>query len=307
MAKGLTISSAPALSSLTTIRLGGTPLARVVVDEACGFECLPSTLERLGGRPMVLGRGSNILAHDGELPLVLVELGKSFSCQEPTVLREEGDSVVVCAGAAMPLPLFVSRLAAMGLDGLTGLAGIPGQIGGAIAQNAGSFGDDISSCLSSVSLFSPTLGHVMLRASELDMGYRNFKLPQLAGESANSRNWFIIDGAEFRLRKTPAEALQARARECLLKKRQTQPVADASAGCIFKNAEEAPAGRLLEEAGLKGQSRGGMSFSTMHANFMVNDGTGTSEQAFSLIEDARYMVLDHSGVELELEVKIWPS
>lgn len=307
MPKGLTLSSAPALSKLTTIRLGGTPIARVLVDGAEGFEQLPSILERLGGSPVVLGRGSNILAHDGDLPLVLVELGKSFTSQEPTVLHEEGDSVTVCVGAAMPLPLLVSRLAAMGLEGLTGLAGIPGQIGGAIAQNAGSFGNEIKDCLSSVSLFSPVLGRVVLKASDLDMAYRHFRLPQLEGVSGKSRNWFIIDGAEFRLRKAPPDELQARARECLARKRQSQPVADASAGCIFKNHAEGPAGLLLEKSGMKGQARGGMSFSTLHANFMINDGTGTPDQAFSLIDDAKYMVLDHFGAQLELEVRIWPS
>jgi UDP-N-acetylmuramate dehydrogenase len=306
MPKGLVISGAPALKRLTTIRLGGTPIARVVVDEPEGFDHLAATLERLGGSPVVLGNGSNILAHDGDLPLVLLELGRSFTCQEPTVLREDGDNVTVCAGAAMPLPLFVSRLAAMGLDGLTGLAGIPGQLGGAIAQNAGSFGSEIKDCLSGVSIFSPPLGRVVLKAGELDMGYRNFRLPQLEGVSGSSRNWFIIDGAEFRLRKAPAEELQARARECIRKKRESQPVADARAGCVFKNTEAGPAGMLLEKSGLKGQSKGGMSFSALHANFMVNDGTGRSDQAFALIDEARYMVMDHFGVSLELEVKVWP-
>lgn len=306
MPKGLSICSASPLSKLTTIRLGGGPIASVVVEDPAGFDSLPAALERLGGKPVVLGRGSNILANDGELPLVLVELGKSFTCQEPTVLRDGDDSAVICAGAATPLPLLVSRLAAMGLDGLTGLAGIPGQLGGAVAMNAGSFGDEIKSCLNSVSLFSPVLGRVVLKARDLDISYRHFRLPQLEGVTGNSRMWFIIDGVEFRCPKAPPALLQARARECIAKKRRTQPMGDASAGCIFKNHEAGPAGKLLEEAGCKGQSRGGVSFSVLHANFMVNDGTGTAGRAFELIEDARYAVRDHCGANLELEVKIWP-
>lgn len=306
MPKGLTISSAPPLSKLTTIRLGGNPIARVVVEDPEGFDALPATLERLGGRPVSLGRGSNILAQDGELALVLVELGKAFFCQEPTILRDEGDSAVVCAGAATPLPLLVSRLASMGLDGITGLAGIPGLLGGAIAMNAGSFGDEIKTCLNNVSLFSPALGRVVLSALDIDISYRHFSLPQLEGVSGASRSWFIIDGAEFRCPKGRAEELQNRAREYINKKRETQPMSDASAGCVFKNHELGPAGKLLDEAGLKGQSRGGVSFSTLHANFMVNDGTGTAGQAFELIEDARYLVKDHCGAHLELEVRIWP-
>lgn len=302
MAKGLTISSAPPLSSLTTIRLGGTPLARVTVDEAAGFEALPGALERLGGRPVVLGRGSNILARDGELPLVLVELGAAFNSQEPTILRDEGDSVTLCAGAATPLPLLVSRLAAMGLGGLAGLAGVPGQLGGSVAMNAGSFGDEIKNCLVGLSLFSPLLGHKTLRAEELELGYRHFAVPALAGQSS----WFVIDGVELRCPKAPPAALQTKARECIEKKRATQPMHEASAGCIFKNHEAGPAGMLLEKSGMKGSGRGGMSFSSLHANFMINDGTGLADQAFDLIDEAVYMVLDNFGARLELEVKIWP-
>lgn len=306
MANGLLISNAPPLSKLTTIRLGGHPIARVIVEGVEGFEALPSTLERLGGIPVVMGRGSNILARDGELPVVLIELGKSFKCPEPTVLRDEGDSMVVCAGAATPLPLLLSRLTAMGLGGLTGLAGIPGLLGGAIAMNAGSFGDEIKNCLSSVSLFSPPLGRVVLKASELDISYRHFKLPQLADVTGRALNWFIIDGVELRCPKAPVELLQEQARECLDKKRKSQPIADASAGCIFKNNEAGPAGWLLEQSGMKGLSKGGMSFSSLHANFLVNDGMGMAEQAFELIDEARYMVQDTFGVHLELEVRIWP-
>lgn len=306
MSKGISIVSAPPLSQLTTIRLGGNPIARVVVEEPGGFDRLPAALERLGGRPVVLGRGSNILAHDGDVALVLVELGKSFLSHDITVLREEGDNVVFCADAAMPLPLLVSRMAAMGLNGLAGLSGIPGSLGGAVAMNAGSFGDEIKNCLTSVSLFSPMLGRVVLRAQDLNIDYRHFSLPQLEGVTGSSRNWFIIYGAEFRCTKSAPELLQARARECAAMKRQSQPMGAASAGCIFKNHEAGPAGKLLEEAGFKGHAKGGMSFSTVHANFMVNNGSGTSAQAFDLIDDARYAVQDHCGALLELEVKVWP-
>lgn len=306
MKRGLTISSAAPLSKHTTIRLGGTPIARVVVDDVCGFESLPAELDSLGGSPAVLGRGSNILARGGDLPLVLVELGKAFAGAKPTLLREDDGSATVYAGAAMPLALFISRLTGMGLGGLTGLAGIPGQIGGAIAQNAGSFGDEIKSCLSSVNLFSPELGRVTLTASELDIDYRHFGLPQLASLGNSPRNWFIIEGAEFCLRKAPVAELQARTRKCLTRKAQSQPVAAASAGCIFKNHEAGPAGMLLEKSGMKGQAQGGMSFSTIHANFMVNNSSGTPEQAFALIDEARSAVLERFGAQLELEVKVWP-
>lgn len=192
------------------------------------------------------------------------------------------------------------------MGGLTGLAGIPGLLGGAVAGNAGSFGDDIKGCLSGVSLFSPALGRVSLQAGELEMGYRHFNLPQLDGEAAGPRDWFIIEGAEFNCAKANPDLLRDRFGECLAQKRRSQPVGEAGAGCIFKNPSEGPAGKLLDEAGFKGRARGGMSFSELHANFMVNDGSGTSAQAFELIDEAREAVRQAFGVRLELEVKVWP-
>lgn len=306
MVKGLVISNAQPLSKLTTIRLGGLPIGRVRVEALSGFEVLPSALERLGGSPVVLGRGSNILAHDGNLPLVLVELGEAFVSRQPEVVSENEESITLRLGAGTPLQLLLNRLLSMGLGGLGGLAGIPGQLGGAVAMNAGSFGDTIGNCLSSVSLFSPALGNVSIKAEDLELGYRRFVIPQLAEPDARAPRWFIIHGAEFVCPKQPREDLEHKVATSLEKKRASQPLGASSAGCIFKNPELAPAGKLLEEAGLKGRSRSGMSFSQVHANFMVNDGNGTSDNAFELIDEARNLVRERFGVKLELEVRIWP-
>jgi UDP-N-acetylmuramate dehydrogenase len=305
------ISKAPSLAELTSIGLGGKALAEVLVEDAPALERLPEIVRRLGGRPVMLGRGSNILARDGELPLLLVRLGRGFTAAEPRFLGSEegGAAGVFAAPAAMPLPALVAKLCRGGWSGLQGLAGIPGSVGGAVAMNAGSFGMDMKGCLKAVSFFSARRGFFIRQAAELEIGYRHFAVPGLA-EAAD--DFWLVTGALLHCRKsapdTPAVrpgALAAELEEFRRRKARIQPVGERSAGCVFKNPALAPAGRLLEEAGFKGRALGGMAFSGRHANFLVNTGGGRSAEAFALIDAARAAVKTRSGVELELEVRVW--
>lgn len=299
--EGLHLGEAEPLSALTSLRLGGTPVGRVVVDGMSGLDALPEILKSLGGAPRVMGRGSNILARDGDLPITLVTLGCGFRAREPEVLDETGDSALVRVPAATPLPLFLKSLAARGYAGLEGLAGIPGQVGGAVAMNAGSFGQEIKDALEAVTLYAPDRGVVTLARSELDLGYRSFSAPALA-----SSPWSLVLEASFRLKRSSEEAVRAALENRMDEKRRTQPVREASAGCVFRNHAAGQAGRLLEEAGMKGKAVGGMSFSRMHANFMVNSGDGRARDAFELIETAKEAVKASAGADLELEIKVWP-
>ena len=300
----LRISKAPSLAELTTIRLGGEALARVRVEDETGLAALPQMLSRLGGRPVMLGQGSNILAAGGQLPLVLVELGNGFAWRDIRILESTPQGTLAEVSAAWPLPLCLNRFADQGLGGLSGLMGIPGRVGGAVAMNAGSFGQEIKDRLHSVRLFSPALGFVTLEAEKLDLGYRHFGIPSLDG--AGSSAWFILVSAVFNCPRQEPEAIRAHMRSCLARKRLTQPLSERSAGCVFKNPPEAPAGKLLEACGMKGRARGGMSFSGMHANFLINNGTGRPEEALELIEEARSAVRAATGLVLDLEVLLWP-
>ncbi|MDR2504060.1 MAG: FAD-binding protein [Deltaproteobacteria bacterium] len=302
--KGLRVSAAPPLAELTSIRLGGAPLARVQVEDERACSALPETLRSLGGRPVVLGRGSNILAGPGPLPLVLLELGESFKKQKLLVLEEDECKVTLKASAAMPLPLFLHDLAELGLGGLSGLAGIPGALGGAVAMNAGSFGHEMADCLRTVRLFSPGTGLVTLEQGEWQAGYRNFTLPALSLAEGGD-GWFIITELIFRCPRMKAEDVRRHMRLCLEQKYRAQPVHERSAGCVFKNPPEGPAGRLMEECGLKGRRKGGISFSELHANFLLNDGQGRPEEALELMEEARAEVLKRHGARLETEVRLW--
>ncbi len=303
--KGLSITDAPSLAGLTTIRLGGTAIAKVTVEDPKGLEALPQALADLGGKPVMLGRGSNILARSGKLPLVLVALGRAFDDSMPQITGEEKGKTLVEASAATPLPLLLGKMVAGGLGGLTGLAGVPGQVGGAVAMNAGSFGHELKDCLHEVTLFSPVLGLVTLPAHELELAYRHFSIPALRGV-ADGSGWFLITRAVFACPQQKPEDLKAHVQSCFAKKRASQPIALPSAGCVFKNPQGDAAGRLLDVSGFKGRRFGGMAFSGIHANFLVNEGGGTPEEAFALIEDAVLAVQARFGVGLELEVKVWP-
>lgn len=289
-------NEAPLMRELTTLRLGGRVLAAVHLREAEAAAGLPAIAERLGGKLASLGAGSNILAGDEDLPLVLVKNGLE---PEISVLADDGKKAVVRVAGSVKLPVLLGRLAAMDLGGLEGLTGIPGTVGGAVAMNAGSYGQDISDTLAAVTVVTENgVVHTLDRA-DIDFGYRRMDVP-------GHPSWFLILSAEFCLPRKEAGTIAALGKECMAKKKTTQPVAAASAGCVFKNpGDGSSAGKLLDAAGFKGKRLGGMAFSEMHANFLINEGNGRSGEAFELLAMAKDAVAAKFGIELQTEVKIW--
>ncbi len=296
----LEVLPGPSMRERTTLRLGGRAQAEIVVscemDETSCLERLPERLRSLGGTPLALGRGSNLLVRDGDLDLVTVRLRQK---PLPTVesVTERGTEVLAPAG--MSLPRFLQWLAARGLSGLEGLAGIPGTVGGAVAMNAGSFGSVFGERLVAVLALTDT-GAGWIAAQGFETGYRHFSLKGHVG-------FYLIAGTRLLLPSGEPKAITVAMRENMGRKRASQPVTAWSAGCAFMNpAPDAPAGMLLERAGFRGREHRGMAFSSMHANFLVNMGTGCSDAALELIEMARNKVLEQSGHQLELEVKLCP-
>lgn len=276
--------------------LGGRAIAEVRVSGPEGLEQLPGVLESLGGRLALLGQGTNILAADADHPLVLVGMAP---CARARIVGERDGAVLLRADGGMRLPGLLGQAASLGLAGLEGLAGIPGSVGGAVAMNAGSYGTQIGDLVMSAQLLSPQLGVTEQPGQAFDFAYRHCAL-------RGHEPWFLVSAVTLALRRGKAEAIRARMREVYGNKRATQPVTAKSAGCVFKNpAPDAPAGRLMEEAGLKGQALGGMRFSPLHANFLINEGGGTFAQAMELLERAKEKVRERSGYLLETEVRIW--
>jgi UDP-N-acetylmuramate dehydrogenase len=285
------------LSSLTTLRLGGRAAAEFRLDNEAELDACGRQIHSLGFPVYVLGGGSNILAQDGELPLLLVR--PNFR-QEPEILGEEDGKVLVRAGAAVRLPHLLARCAAWELSGLEGLTGIPGTVGGAVAMNAGSYGCEIAPLLHSLRIWSPDTGLKNMCTGQWEFAYRHFWLTEI-------KAYYFLLSASFYLTRASSNGIRESMRLNYFKKKSTQPLLAWSAGCAFKNPlPELSAGKLLDEAGFKGKRLGGMAFSPMHANFLVNEGKGSASAAFELLEQAREVVQRRNGISLHLEIKVLP-
>ncbi|OBQ56200.1 UDP-N-acetylmuramate dehydrogenase [Halodesulfovibrio spirochaetisodalis] len=282
-------------SKRTTLRMGGNALAEVVLTHADDFEQLPDILNSLGGEPFVIGRGSNLLAKDGELPLIIIN---PAIVTEPVCVEESDEEVLVHVGAGYRLPRFLHWCAANGYEGLEGLAGVPGTVGGAVAMNAGSYGCEVADCLASVEVFTKNTGTAVFEKTDVVLQYRHFSIPAVNEQP-------VILNSTFRLRKSDPLKIKSVIDDNLKRKKETQPVSARSAGCVFKNpAQGVSAGKMLDKCGFKGKIHGGVAFSTMHANFLTNIDNGSSEQAFELLQMAQQTVLNEFGYSLQLEVKV---
>ncbi|MEX2535925.1 MAG: UDP-N-acetylmuramate dehydrogenase [Trueperaceae bacterium] len=264
------------LSRLTTLRVGGA--AELWEVESVG-ELHTATSEPF----LVIGAGSNVLASDEGVRERVVRLGRSFNTLSEFEGKEE-----IWLGAATPLPGLVRRAQQAGLSGLEGLLGVPAVLGGAVAMNAGTRFGAIDDTLQEVELFVD--GSLeRLPAAALGLAYRRSQLPLHS----------VITCVRFRLTPSTPERVQ-RQMEQVDAARKGQPKKK-SAGCAFKNPQGDSAGRLIDQAGLKGLRVGDAMVSLAHGNFIVNMGNATSTQVLELIELIRAAV----GRELDLEWKLW--
>ena len=305
----------PELKKFSTLKLGGRGARLYLADSCSDLDELARIWPEIAkGSAFVLGRGSNVLFGDGELDLVLI---KWTGRESVKILSENSEGeVFVEVPASLSLPRFLGWCIKKGLSGLEGLAGIPGTVGGAVAMNAGSHGVEIGSRLEKVKAWSPEQGVFWAGKEDMHITYRNFKFRAQSTEKAQPfvPPYFIILGAVLRLGKDDSGVIKKRIATWYERKKNTQPVLQATAGCVFKNPQSTAhgsrftnsAGWLLDQAGFRGKQLGGVGFSALHANFLVNYGQGTSSQALELIELARDKVSKKWGITLEMEVKVVP-
>ena len=280
----------PGMAKLTSLGIGGNARVLAKVRGEAGLDELSRFVEREGTELLAIGEGSNMLAGDGELNLALVQV----ACKRQAEAYISGTKVLVPAD--MRLPGLLSILIKHGLSGMEGLAGIPGSVGGSIAMNAGSYGTDMQASVSRVRIWTPSKGLFWKDAGELEWGYRHF--------SIGTDEFFLVWEVEFELSRSSEEKVRNAIKETFAKKKATQPVTAKTAGCVFKNPEGHSAGKLLDDAGFRGRTLGGMGFSEMHANFLENRGGGTAQQALELMSQAGEAVAEKFGVTLKPEVII---
>ncbi len=294
--KGIKVIHNPLLAERTTMHLGGRTIAEIVVEDDAEVEYLPDLVKTFGAKVAFLGEGSNILASDEKLPLVLI---RRTSTTEPKAELLKNGDVRVYVQAGVRLPSLLAFLAKHELAGMEGLCGIPGSVGGAVAMNAGSYGVDIAQVLEFADVFSPSLGKQRVYRKDFEFTYRHLALQATEEE-------FLILGAAFILKKGSRQNIRELMRGFYLQKQKTQPVTAWSAGCAFKNpVPGVSAGKLIDEAGLRGAELGGMALSKIHANFLVNLGNGSFSAAMEILELAKSRVFERTGHRLTLEIKLW--
>ncbi len=277
------------LAELTTARIGGP--AQVVTLEA--REDLP---ELLAMPHRWLGRGANLLVGDAGVPEPVVRLGSAFA--QLDIGAAQGGRTTVRVGAAVDLAELITTCIKAGLAGPEGLAGVPATVGGALRMNAGTATCWLMDFVSRIEVVQPgETAPRWLERSAVPASYRQCGLP--AGT--------LFLGCELELASGEPEKLRATAAALKARKAATQPLAQPSFGCTFRNpSPDLPAGRLIDELGFKGLRVGGALVSPVHANFIVNpQRTATCADVTTIIHRIRASAWRQRNVALELEVETW--
>ena len=281
------------MAELSSFRVGGVAQAAVFPRSLNELSHLVQGMREMNLPWRVIGRGTNILVSDSGLEGVVVVLGRDF-CSMEQIETGGSDYVHVRVMAGCSLAMVISRCAEQGLSGLEFAAGIPGSVGGATAMNAGAFGGEMADVLSSVIIMDREGICRKKRRNEMQPVYRSW----------NEGPDMTAVETIFKLKKTDPKTIAARCREIIAQRKERQPWHAMSCGSFFKNPDGMAAGKLIEEAGLKGFQLGGARVSEKHANFIVNTGTATAADIVRLMELIRERVLVKSGFLLEPEVKL---
>lgn len=236
----------------------------------------------------VLGFGSNLLISDQGLRAAVIKLEADAFTQ---VIFDEQK---VTVGAGADLSKLVLTCVQKGFSGIECLTGIPGSIGGAVRMNAGGRFGDIGSVIEHVTVMDINGNIFEKKKPELVFDYR----------STNITAKFIL-GAHLELSGADPEQIMRTVKEIWIYKKNSQPLNTRNCGCIFKNPAGASAGALIDKAGLKGLRIGGAAISEKHANFIVAEDGCTSKDVLKLIDTVKQKIKEQSGIDLELEIKIW--
>lgn len=271
----------------TSFRAGGPADWYVAPENADELTAVCRACQKAGSRFYVIGNGSNLLVSDEGFCGVIISTEK-FGKLEVT-----GKNLK--AGAGVLLSKAASAALKAGLSGLEFAAGIPGSIGGAVVMNAGAYGSEMKDVLKSVTVLDPDGNVLTLDTKELELGYRTSIVP---------KKGYVVLEALFSLEFENTEIIRQKMEELAGKRKEKQPLEYPSAGSTFKRPEGYFAGRLIEDAGLKGFCVGGAAVSEKHAGFVINKDNATASDIYRLCEEVKRRVKEYSGVTLEMEVKL---
>ncbi len=273
------------LSFHTSLRIGGAADIFIVPQDVEDIRLALSFAEREQLCLEVIGGGNNLLVGDRGFRGVILRL-------EGCLGRAEFHGEEAVAGAGVNLSALIREAAALNLGGLESLVGIPATVGGAVAMNAGTPDGWIGDVVSAVYFLYPdgTLGEYKPGAGAFS--YRAFEPPPGA----------VLIGARLQLQRRPQQEIQRDIKERLKQKKSGQPLALASAGCVWKDPPGVAAARLVEKAGLRGKRLNGAEISAKHANFIINRGGTHATDIKALMDMTRERVRNQFGIALEAQI-----
>jgi len=279
------------MANYTTTRVGGPASGMISVHTADEMRRTVKILWELDAPFRILGSGSNLLVSDAGYKGVMVH----NRCHNVRI-DTKGEQPVIFAEGGANLGAVSRQASLRRVSGFEWANSIPGTVGGAVYGNAGAHGSDISKCMLMAQVITKSDGEQNLDSEGMGFRYRSSKFKR-DGEEV------VILSASFFGTKVEPEATQKLLEELTEKRRQTQPVGP-SFGSTFKNPKGDFAGRLLEAAGMKGVTSGHASISTVHANFILNDGEATAQDYYRLIRLAQKKVKEQFDVSLNLEIEL---
>ncbi len=280
------------LASHSSFRTGGP--ADLFI-EVCDREELMKVMDLLAQSQtevFLLGRGTNLLIGDGGYRGAVVTMCAPAGT-ETALNRVEVDGTMLRAGAGASLLKIAMAARDAGLAGFEFAAGIPGSLGGAVMMNAGAYGGEMKQVVRSVDVLYPGKEVRTYSGDEMEFGYRTSRLKREDG---------IVLAAAIELAPGDKQAITDRITELAQQRKDKQPLEFASAGSTFKRPEGYFAGKLIQDAGLKGFRVGDAQVSEKHAGFVINRGNASAAQIRKLIEEVQRIVLEDAGVQLEREV-----
>lgn len=276
------------LARHTWLRLGGPAQYFLTPRTEEELLAIVQTCRQLTIPIHILGSGSNLLVRDEGIRGAVIRVIEPLLSE----VRVEGTNVI--AGGGTMLSHMITEAVRAGLGGVEHLVGIPGTIAGAVVGNSGGRAGDIGQLASSVTVLTQDGTVATRKGDELSFSYRRSSFQDM-----------LVLSVTLSLTQDDSEELNRRIRKNWIMKRSTQPLADQSAGCIFRNPRGLSAGALIEQCGLKGLSVGKARISERHANFIVTEAGASSRDVEQLISRIQKAVAEKFAVDLELEIKVW--
>ena len=273
------------ISKYTTYKVGGLAKAIIYPKNIDKLVILCRLIKKYQLKYMVLGNGSNVLFSDKTYDGVIIKLDNFNK------IEFVGNKVICGSGASL---MKVSREALKrSLAGLEFASGIPASIGGAIYMNAGAYKSDMGYITTSVKVLTPDLKIITLTNKEMAFHYRDSFLQ-------HHKDYICLE-ATLRLEKGDKETLEEVTKDRKERRVKTQPLTYPSAGSVFRNPDDVPAGKLIDDLGLKGLTKGGAEVSKVHANFIINKNEASAKDIHDLMLFVKEAVKEHYGIDLKIE------